>query len=257
MSLLKSDDPVAFSEFRAENNTGLLFTSDHNGDAIPKQLELLGVPKYELRRHVAYDIGINAVSHYLSKRFSAPLITANYSRLVIDCNRSPGSPGSIPPVSDQTVVPGNIDLDQHLRRQREEEIFYPYHYAIERHLKRWQPVADQHKRQVLIALHSFTPVMNGVFRPWQIGILWKDDKRLAQPLITSLSEDKTLNIGDNQPYSGSEPAGYTFLKHVPEHNLVSIAVEFRQDLIEFGSGAEKWAENFALSFEKIWPTLSF
>ena len=67
MSLLKSDDPVAFSEFRTENNTGLLFTSDHNGDAIPKQLELLGVPKYELRRHVAYDIGINAVSHYLSK----------------------------------------------------------------------------------------------------------------------------------------------------------------------------------------------
>ena len=100
MSLLKSDDPAAFSEFRTENNTGLLFTSDHNGDAIPKQLELLGVPKYELRRHVAYDIGINAVSHYLSKRFSAPLITANYSRLVIDCNRSPGSPGSIPPVSD-------------------------------------------------------------------------------------------------------------------------------------------------------------
>ena len=47
MSLLKSDDPAAFSEFRAENNTGLLFTSDHNGDAIHKQLELLAVPKYE------------------------------------------------------------------------------------------------------------------------------------------------------------------------------------------------------------------
>ena len=74
-------------------------------------------------------------------------------------------------------------------------------------------------------------------------------------MISSLRENGSLNVGDNKPYSGSEPAGYTFLKHVPEHNLISIAVEFRQDLIEFTSGAEKWAEIFASSLEKVIPSL--
>ncbi|MEC7442675.1 MAG: N-formylglutamate amidohydrolase, partial [Pseudomonadota bacterium] len=85
MSLLNLNDPAAFSQYRLEKNSGLLFTSDHNGDAIPQELGCLGVPKHELRRHVAYDIGINTVAHYLSNRFDAPLIVANYSRLVIDC----------------------------------------------------------------------------------------------------------------------------------------------------------------------------
>ena len=255
LSLLNPNDPAAFSQYRLEKNSGLLFTSDHNGDAIPQELDCLGVPKHELRRHVAYDIGINAVAHYLSKRFDAPLIVANYSRLVIDCNRRPGSSGSIPAVSDKTEIPGNKDLDPHSQKLREEEIFYPYHNAIDQHLRRWNPTLQGRKNQILIALHSFTPVMDGVFRPWQIGVLWKDDKRLAYPLISSLRENGSLNVGDNKPYSGSEPAGYTFLKHVPEHNLISVAVEFRQDLIEFTSGAEKWAEIFASSLEKVIPSL--
>ena len=145
LSLLNPNDPAAFSQYRLEKNSGLLFTSDHNGDAIPQELDFLGVPKHELRRHVAYDIGINTVAHYLSNRFDAPLIVANYSRLVIDCNRRPGSSGSIPAVSDKTEIPGNKDLDPHSQKLREEEIFYPYHNAIDLHLRRWNPTLHGRK----------------------------------------------------------------------------------------------------------------
>ena len=103
MVLLGSKDPAPFSVFNADGSSNLLFTSDHNGSAIPKKLKNLGVPSNELRRHVAYDIGIDAVAHALSARFNATLIVANYSRLVIDCNRYPGAAGSIPSVSDNTV----------------------------------------------------------------------------------------------------------------------------------------------------------
>ena len=87
MALLGLQDPAPFSVFNANCSSNLLFTSDHNGSAIPTKLQNLGVPLNELRRHVAYDIGIDSVAHALSARFNAPLIVANYSRLVIDCNR--------------------------------------------------------------------------------------------------------------------------------------------------------------------------
>ena len=123
MVLLGSKDPAPFSIFNADSSSNLLFTSDHNGSAIPTKLKNLGVPLNELRRHVAYDIGIDAVAHSLSARFNATLIVANYSRLVIDCNRHPGAAGSIPSVSDNTVVPGNKNLSDDDTASRKNEIF--------------------------------------------------------------------------------------------------------------------------------------
>ena len=241
MVLLGSKDPAPFSIFNADSSSNLLFTSDHNGSAIPTKLKNLGVPLNELRRHVAYDIGIDAVAHALSARFNATLIVANYSRLVIDCNRHPGSAGSIPSVSDNTVVPGNKNLSDDDIKSREDEIFDAYHSSVG---NRISIMRSENKNPILISLHSFTPVIGGQFRPWEIGILFKDDERLSAPLINKLREQKDLNIGDNKPYSGSEPAGYTVDHHVEPLNLPSVAAEFRQDLIEFESGAVRWANTF-------------
>ena len=55
MVLLGSKDPAPFSIVNADSSSNLLFTSDHNGSAIPTKLKNLGVPLNELRRHVAYD----------------------------------------------------------------------------------------------------------------------------------------------------------------------------------------------------------
>ena len=241
MVLLGSKDPAPFSIFNADSSSNLLFTSDHNGSAIPTKLKNLGVPLNELRRHVAYDIGIDAVAHALSARFNATLIAANYSRLVIDCNRHPGSAGSIPSVSDNTVVPGNKNLSDDDIKSREDEIFDAYHSSVG---NRISIMRSENKNPILISLHSFTPVIGGQFRPWEIGILFKDDERLSAPLINKLREQKDLNIGDNKPYSGSEPAGYTVDYHVEPLSLPSVVVEFRQDLIEFETGAVRWANIF-------------
>ena len=226
----------------------MLFTSDHNGSAIPTKLKNLGVPFNELRRHVAYDIGIDAVAHALSARFNATLIVANYSRLVIDCNRHPGSAGSIPSVSDNTVVPGNKNLSDDDIKSREDEIFDAYHSSVG---NRISIMRSENKNPILISLHSFTPVIGGQFRPWEIGILFKDDERLSAPLINKLREQKDLNIGDNKPYSGSEPAGYTVDYHVEPLSLPSVAVEFRQDLIEFETGAVRWANIFGDALDHV------
>ena len=45
----------------------------------------------DLARHIAWDIGIAGVGRQLADRLDACLIMQPYSRLVIDCNRPPGS----------------------------------------------------------------------------------------------------------------------------------------------------------------------
>ena len=241
MPLLGPNDCPPFDVQNADGTSEILLVSDHNGTAVPEALEGLGVPPVEMRRHVAYDIGIAAVAEFLSARFNAPLVTANYSRLVIDCNRTPGTPASIPAVSHGTEVPANRNLTAAERKARETELFDPYHEAIENLVYR---MIRAGRGPVLVALHSFTPVMEGVFRPWDIGLLYKDDERLARPVIERLSADGRICVGDNKPYSGHLP-GDSMDRHALSRGLPGVLVEFRNDLVTSGSDQAKWARFFA------------
>ena len=85
----------------------------------------------ELECHIAWDIGLAGVAHLLADALDAVLIRQNYSRLVVDCNRPPGSPASMPELSELTAIPGNTGLSEAARAAREREIFWPYHRAID------------------------------------------------------------------------------------------------------------------------------
>ena len=95
------------------------------------------------------------------------------------------------------------------------------------------------KHPILISLHSFTPVINGQFRPWEIGVLWKDDQRLARPLINRLRYNKCLTIGDNEPYSGKDPEDFTIDYHAESTGLPHVGIEISQDLINHSDGGKR------------------
>ncbi len=246
MPLLGPNDPPPYTERNPDGTAEILFVSDHNGRAAPEALGGLGVPPEEMRRHVAYDIGIAAVAEILSDRFDAPLVASTYSRLAIDCNRGPGARDSIPEVSDGTVVPANRGLSAAARAAREAELLHPYHEAIGRRIER---MARAGRGPVLVSLHSFTPVMAGAFRPWDIGVFWSDG-RLARPVIENLEAGGDIRVGDNKPYSGLGRGGYTTRRHQEPRGLLGFGVEFRQDRIEFRAGAERWAARFADALER-------
>ena len=63
-------------------------------------------------RHIGWDIGIAAVSPLVADALDATLVQQNYSRLIIDCNRTPGTETSMPEISERTPVPGNIGLNE-------------------------------------------------------------------------------------------------------------------------------------------------
>src|SRR4051812_24250091 len=173
--LLGSADVPPVLEHNAAGRSPFLLTCDHYGRLIPGALGDLGVPASELERHIAWDIGIAGVAEALSKQLDAHLIAQRYSRLVIDCNRPPEAPSSIPRISEATAISGNEDIGREAAETRRRSIFDPYHRrisdAIDRRIRQSLPT-------VLVSLHSFTPVYAGVARPWHVGALYHRDTRL-------------------------------------------------------------------------------
>src|SRR6187397_3146993 len=100
MPLLGDGDPPPVRVLRPEGRSDFFLTADHAGRAIPRQLGDLGLPSSERGRHIAWDIGIAAVTEMLSRALDAPAVLQAYSRLVIDCNRLPEWETAIPAVSE-------------------------------------------------------------------------------------------------------------------------------------------------------------
>ena len=188
------------------------------------------------------DIGIAGLGRLLADALDATLIQQNYSRLVIDCNRPPGSPTSIPDVSELTPVPGNVALSEASKAARARAIFRPYHDRIEAELDRRRQAG---RPTVLIALHSFTPTFKGMARPWHAAVLYHRDPRFPRRLLALLKEEKGLIVGDNEPYSVRDETDYTIPVHGERRGLPHALVEIRQDLIADESGQRHWARVLA------------
>jgi predicted N-formylglutamate amidohydrolase len=240
--LLAADDPPPFNLLHAEGDADFLLTADHAGRAIPSRLGDLGVAASELRRHIAWDIGIAAVTERLAAALDATAVLQTYSRLVIDCNRQPGLDSSIPTVSELTAIPGNVGLSDAEREARRQEIFLPYHAAIAGALDRR---AAAGRRTVLVAMHSFTPVFKGERRAVEIGILYNRDARLPRIMLDLLRHEGDLVVGDNAPYAVGDLTDYTVPVHGEGRALPHVEIEIRQDLIAGASGQAAWASRLA------------
>lgn len=219
-----------------------LVVCDHASNRVPPRLGGLGLSPDALVRHIAWDIGAAAVARRLAARLDATAVLSRVSRLVIDCNRPLGHETSICETSDGTGVPGNRRLDESGVRQRATDYFYPYHGAISTQLGRIE--ADGSGTAAIVAVHSFTPRMNGRARPWHVGVLWNRDPRLAVPLIDALKADPDLVVGDNRPYSGRK-ANYTVDLHGGSCGRPHVSIEIRQDLLADDGMAADWGDRLA------------
>ncbi|MCW5773658.1 MAG: N-formylglutamate amidohydrolase [Rhodospirillaceae bacterium] len=248
--LLADDEPPPYEIVNADGAAPLVLVCDHASNRVPRSLHHLGLAPAPLRDHIAWDIGAADVARRLARRFDAPLALTNYSRLVIDCNRTLADPTSIPAESDGIPVPGNRGLAQGLRLQRAEALFRPYHDAVEALTAR---KAERQPATAFVSIHSFTPVFQRTRRPWHIGILWNEDGRLAQPLLAAMRRDASLVVGDNEPYSGRDATGYSIQMHAERRGLVHVAVEIRQDMIATADGAGQWAQHLGDALAEALP----
>jgi predicted N-formylglutamate amidohydrolase len=234
-ALIGAGEAPVFESLNREGQAALQLVCDHASHAVPAALGGLGLDDSRFRQHIAYDIGAQDITRGLAARMDAPAVLAGYSRLVIDVNRPPGHPQSIPEISDDIEIPGNQGLSEAAQEERVAALFEPYHDAIHESIAHlWR----RNKPPALFSIHSFSPDYGDEDRPWDIGVLWNRDPRIAQPLIEKLS-DLGLNVGDNLPYSGHELA-YTINLHGGAAGLANCVVEINQDQVQDHQGVERW-----------------
>jgi predicted N-formylglutamate amidohydrolase len=150
-----------------------------------------------------------------------------YSRLVIDCNRTPDGPGAAPAISDGVRVPGNEGLTPQALAERVSAIHAPYHGAIARELDMRQAAGH---RPIVVFMHSFTPRMGGHDRPWHFGVLHNGASRFSKAVLEHLSGLPDWAVGDNQPYA-MDGTDYSAPLHAIGRGLDYLELEVRQDLI--------------------------
>ena len=239
MHLLADNEPHPAIVCEGSRDCPIVLVADHAGNAIPRGLGNLGLSAADRVRHIAWDIGIAGVADALAERLGAPLVRQRYSRLAIDCNRDPARADAIPEISDGSAIAGNVGLDDTARRARVGAIHAPYHAAVAAAL------AGQRQAPIMVALHSFTPVMNGYARPWHAGVLHdRGDTRFSDAVLAGLRATLDAPVGDNEPYA-MDGIDFTVPHHCYAAGRPYAEIELRQDLIADTAGQERWADLLA------------
>lgn len=216
-----------------------LVTCDHATNMVPPQINGgdLGLPREDMERHIAYDLGAYGLAQQLGQLLDGPVVASNFSRLVIDPNRGEDDPTLLMKLYDGSVIPANRHADAAERERRLALCYRPYDAALARMAAR--PGA------VILSVHSFTRQLRGRDpRPWHVGVLYARDARLAHPLIDLLRAEPDLCVGDNEPYSGHLP-GDAIDRHALRHGRPNVLIELRNDLIADHAQQKAWAERLA------------
>ena len=122
-------------------------------------------------------------------------------------------------------------------RRRLDRFWRPYRGAVSQTIEAMIAAGPP---PVILSIHSFTPSWRERARPWEVGVLWDSDPRLAAPLIAALTEAGIV-VGDNEPYDGAL-IGDTLDEEVTRRGLAGLLIEVRQDLIGDAEQASAYAD---------------
>lgn len=199
----------------------LLLTCEHGGNDVPKLLRPLFIgAESALASHRGLDIG--ALDLYRALRPLAQCSAQEtLSRLCVEMNRSIGHPKLFSPWTRQA--------DERQRRWL---------------LKRWHAYRDPVEATVRgilaggehvvhVSVHSFTPVLGGVERQVDIGLLYDPSRAVERDFCQAWrSQLRTalpgLRIRMNQPYKGTADGFTTALRKAFPSGYAGIELEVNQ-----------------------------
>lgn len=230
-----------------EGGGPFVIVCEHASNRLPRALGLLGLTPADLERHIAFDPGAADLAGEIARRVEGALVLQRYSRLVIDCNRSPEQPDAITTLSETTEIRGNRDLSPEDRAARVASIWQPFHGALE-HLLDQRRAAG--RAAILVTVHSFNPIYRGVSRPWHAGIITTRNRGFADAVRAHLARDRRLNVGDNQPYSAKDNVDYTIRRHGADRELDNVMIEIRNDLLRKAGDVDAWADRLTRAIEE-------
>lgn len=236
------DWPAPFELVNPAGRSPIVLVCEHASNHIPSEYGGLGLAPEHLERHIAWDRGAAELTRRLAARLDSAALLGTYSRLLIDLNRPPESPGSIPSSSERTAIPGNVALAGEETERRIASIFAPFQ-------DRLGALIDQREAEsrppILVSIHSFNPTFCGEVRPMHAGILYERAADLGANLVRRLAADPALVVRSNEPYAVARDEDYALLVHGDDRGVPAVLVEIRNDGLESDSGVERWAQRLA------------
>ena len=209
-------------------------TCEHAGNDVPEDYRhLFEAHAHLLPTHRGWDPGALLLAEEMAARFDAPLYFETTTRLLVDLNRSVGTPSL------------HSEATQHLSLEERRRILDVYYHP---HRKRVgaaisQLTADPSVRLIHIASHSFTPELNGHVRTADIGLLY-DPGRAGEVALcdawlgTLKAHDPVLRVRRNYPYIGkSDGVCQVERRLYPQNRYIGIELEVNQRYVEQGGPA--------------------
>lgn len=206
----------------------LVLTCEHGGNRIPRPYAYLfrGSAKL-LASHRGWDRGALQLARLLARELRSPLLAVTWSRLFVEANRSPTNRRIW---SDLTK-----GLPYEERQHILERWWRPHREQVER------AVADaiaRGYRVMHIAVHSFTPELDGEIRNADVGLLYdsrrKQEAAFSRGWATALRGiNPALRVRLNYPYAGAADGLTTWMRrHHPQSRYLGVELEINQAIVD-------------------------
>ena len=237
-----------YEVFNEKGSSRVVLLCDHATNKIPKKLRNLGLRNKEINKHIGWDIGAALVAKRIALNLDSVLILSGYSRLIIDCNRPFGVPEAFIRKSENTLIPGNMNLSKKNKRERARKYCLPYRTKVEKIINK---KIKKKIIPIIVAIHSFTPIYKGVSRPWHLGLLYRKDKRITSLILSKLKGNSLITVGVNQPYKLNLKGDFSIPYFAESKGLPNILFEIRQDLVSSRKGVTVWSNRLSKLLKKI------
>jgi predicted N-formylglutamate amidohydrolase len=211
-----------------------VITCEHGGNRIPaRYLPLFRRRRTLLDSHRGYDPGALVMARTLASAFGAPLVISTVSRLLIDLNRSIGHARLF------SEVTRNLPADA--RSQIVERYYRPHRVQVEGLVTQ---AVSCGRRVTHISSHSFTPVLNGIVRGADVGLLYDPARHRETTLCACwkaalAATEPRLRVRRNYPYAGKGDGLTAHLRRTfPPESYVGVELEVNQRLVF--AGGHSW-----------------
>jgi predicted N-formylglutamate amidohydrolase len=222
-----------------KNTPALMITCEHASNALPDFVlrafrDSDGIPDDVLASHRGYDIGAYKIFSILVKRLKPDFHSASkFSRLVVDMNRSSTSKSFYSEYTSS--LPNTV-------KARMLSLWEKYREKIESFVagkipeKQRKAAKEAPLKVIHLGIHSFTPVLNGVERDADVGILYDPSRpfeaKIAEILIKNIRDrEPSLRIRKNYPYLGKSDGLTTTLRQKFGPAYAGLEIEINQKLL--------------------------
>jgi predicted N-formylglutamate amidohydrolase len=188
--------------------------------------------RHLLPTHRGWDPGALLLAREMAARFAAPLYFETTTRLLVDLNRSVGTPD----LHSEATRP--LPLAE--RRAILDRYYHPHRSRVDAAVAELVATGD---RVVHIASHSFTPELHGHVRNADVGLLYDPGRpgevAFCTAWLSALARsDGSLRLRRNYPYLGkSDGVAQALRRKHPAQAYVGIELEVNQRYVEQGGAA--------------------